>query len=670
MEIIEKKIIKNFTILFIVISIIIFILDYFLKNTINFYFPLYNLIFINLILLIFVIYCYGNKILIIFNKLSINNKTYYILLFILILYFILIKYSELNNIKIGTDESNTLYVIKLIQEGLFLFKDFWYREPLSVFVYKPFLNIASDPFVSLRLFVYFIHTITLISIFFISKKLSNLKGAFFILSIIIIFNQIFFKSYLGLFNILWFFLQIIIIFLLLISTKIKRRNALFWLVLGVIEGISIFIYKGSLLFLLITPIIIISFNKKYLKYLFYNMLGNIYVLLIFWVYFGLNSSFLIIYEVALKTIIITSLTVVTGIIIWVLLNKIKSFRFLKNSDIIQLAILSSLFLFFILFIYNYFIGSGKIEFWPFLLESSFIFLLFAYYNFLYLKNISQILLKIFITLLSIFFVIIFVSDYANNGSFVNIAAYIHSMIFYGILMFYIILLLSFIDKNEIKFRKKDKIILLITNLFFLATLTGLNFMPSRSKYVIFISIFIVCSLFNLLKQQNKKIIKYIFLFIFIYLLGTADYINKNFKSSYTMYDHIDVKNLINKIDTSENCKMFTGDLAISILSNCENMYKSGSPWTYRRVNKKQNHPFYYSGKFKKDNSYIFYNKSDYAKHLENQKPRYILGTWRGTFKTFFDIGHDKENTELKQVLDKDYEFKFKYKNFTVYELKN
>ncbi len=573
-------------------------------------------------------------------------------------YFIFIRINIFLNFAIGTDEANTLYVIKMLREGLTLYKDFWYREPLSVLIFKPFSGAKLD-FLNLRIFVLFVYLTTFLVAHLSVRHFWGARAAWISSLCYLIFSGILAKPYLGLFNIIWFLSQTIIISLLLYYNE-NRKQSFLIIILGFLVGVSILNYKAAIMFWLIIPLVLYQKYFRPFKKILLFFSVSFLPLLAFWLYYASQSNFWAVYELILKKVIISFLT---AFVIFAILSLIKNKLPIKHT--LDIAITLSILCFLIFFIFQI-ILKNNYNFWPIILEGGLAFFAIILLNFIFLTSKPAKYRYLLLILWSIFVFNLIKKYYGNTGYFHNLPPGINIIILLALItLFYLIIKISIKNKTFLV-SERGKIIILTANLFLIGLIFGSEFMGSRFKYFLYLSPFLIFEILEILLPQKTKEAT-LFVFMSLNLLFVAHFVNY-YKSDYTFYSQSTLNRVKNALELKEGDKIFTADLAIASVLDNKNLFKCGSFWVYRNLGSGNERPFYWQDNLRLPLDYIAYSKNDYANLIKKGKPKYIIGSWRATIKTFF-TSRDPANQKLHQILKNNYKFKENIDGVKIYILK-
>ena len=585
--------------------------------------------------------------------------------FLFVFWGLFIYITKIFNSGIGTDEGNTLNFVKLITDGSQLYKDFWYREPLSAFLYwiSNFYKLPFDQIYNLRIFVILIYTILIIVVFIFVKKIYDKQTALLTIILMGIFSPLFLKINWGLFNIVWFLCLVVLLFVLH-KIYVGKINNLGLLLSGFLCGVSILNYKATQVFIILFLIILFQKYKKvtvgFLVYLF----GAGLPVFIFYLYYGVQSGLFNIYNIIIGKTLVFIITLVLVVSIIYLIQS-QDYRFLsirktiKSIDYIEAFSVISILLFFLISVKNIINGMNL---WPFLVESGNVLIWLLVLNFLYFnsKYKYKYLKFVFLIIYTIVYLGIIIISYANPGYIKGIGLFVNIAFAIGPLLI-IFAMPTLINAHKEKLQTSFiKIVLIVSNMYLLSVWIGSNFIHSRFKYVLMIIPFIFAILLSEISKKNYENV-FVFFVLLFFLSGSSSlHLTREDHNDYVLYSKQTIDESISKLELAENDLIFTGDLYLSANVENENIFKGGTTWIFR--NKNRTFPEYRS----KIKMSISTSKNDYAQIIKQKTPKYIIGSSRATFNIFFDE-KDKSNVSLSKVLKDDYTLMEKVKQISIYE---
>ncbi|MFH1426574.1 MAG: glycosyltransferase family 39 protein [Candidatus Kerfeldbacteria bacterium] len=555
---------------------------------------------------------------------------------------------------IGTDEGNTLYVIKMLNEGLVMYKDFWYREPLAIYMYYPVSFLFSDPLLGLRLFVVAMQFLILTVSYAFIRRLFSSQAALATVLILVLFSGVFMRSTWGLFNIVWFPFVIGMTAYGIELLTLPRTRLRQWAVIGLLIGSSILIYKASQAFLVFLIVVFVLQHKRISKELVTAYVVSFLPIALFWLVFGMQSTFEHVYVLVLKKVIWLyaglGASLAAGWLGLLAIRRIKTLIRWLDANLFVAANAASIALFFVI-VFGSFLSSGEInKFWPLLMESLFVFISISLLNYIYLLKRSALLGYGVLFLFIAFYFIVFAVQFGSSGFFRDVHPFLHVSIAGCIIVSIILAILIARDIRDAAIDRKTEIILFSTNTFLLGMMYGAVFMPSRFKYILYLFPLV---LFAVVQSTRtfRKAIRYSVFGIIVVSLFIANFVSNFYPTDYTLYTYKNLQRVVDSIELEPDDTFFTGDYVLASMITNENLLKVGTPWIYRIDLRR---PAFWDDRLDTFGGYIQYGAVDYAQLIRKKKPKFIMGSARMTFRTFFQSKKNGQNAELESILEADY----------------
>lgn len=625
-----------------------------------------------------IIFLFSIFLLIIFTKIitlknlkeKITSKKLDIAIGILFLIFIIIQIIQIFNSGIGTDEGNSLYTAKLLLENKFaLYKDFWAREPVAIFFLIPYLKIFGISIVKLRFFVLIINTLALLVLFLIAKKYFNKLSQILILffSILIINNT--FNIYAGIFYQFWTLLSIFLIFLILKFSEKQSPKMLFFIALT--TGISILCYKGFMIFWIIIPAcLFFILNKNLKKTLSKSLLflvSSLLPILAFYFYYSLKTDFYHIYKIILHDVFLKAFSILILILLAKFLTqsiKIQNyFKKNKPNNLIFYLLFSSIIISIFFFVKN---PDSASIFWGGFVNEAFYFIITFLTIFILIKNRYRRLLALLTSTFMLFLLNFF--GFGDSGFISDLEPKeLNILTFFQILLIIYLFIVSRQKNNLLIEDKKTKIILVSASFLYLGFFFGGYQMSARVLMILPIYPLFFIFILNLLaKNKLNSFVLFSFTILNLLFLLATNYLFLLKNNSYKIYDIKDFQTSINylKENASEKDFVFSGDTALLSEIKAENSLSLTSPWNFRD---KQNPAYLYEEMNSNYDNMANQNKEHLLIQMNNNKPKYIFGSGRLTFVTFFN---NDESIKLKEFLENNYDKAEEFGSIKIYELKN
>jgi hypothetical protein len=590
----------------------------------------------------------------------------------LFLIFIAIQITKIFSNGIGTDEGNALNVARLIlQDNLILYKDFWAREPMGVFLLIPHLKVFGISLISLRFFVLIINTLAFFLLFLISKKYLTQLSQIIILFIGILIANNTFNIYAGIFYQFWVLFSILIIFLILnLSEKFSTKKLA---LLAITTGFSILCYKGFMIFWIIIPLcLFLIFKKNIKKTLNYSLLFlglNLIPILIFFVYFSLKTDFYHIYKILLSDVFIKLFIIISALLFSKIIFKLKPlknyFQNIKFNNLFFLLGSFSIIISIIIFLTQK--GSAEI-FWGGFSNEAFYFIVSLITILILIKNNWKRFAILILSLIFIF--LIFYLGFGNTGFFGTFNNKELSVLTILITFFLLSLLFFNSKKNILKdIQLNDKIILTSALVLYLGFFFGGYLMPARILIILPIYPILLVFIIKILSQNDitKKTFSLFLVLNFSFLFFT-NYLFFFKGNSYKIYSKKDFNNSVQflKKNTTEGDLIFSSDTAILAEIPATNLIPLTSPWNFRDNQK----PHYLYDNINPNYSKILnLDKKVLLEKMIEKKPKYIFGNSRITFFTFFNDNTEVEQ-EMKNLLEQNYEKVEEFGDIKIYKIKN
>ncbi len=677
----------NLTVGLIIFYLLYFISDLLLNRIISFYIPNSILLISGIAYIAVVLF---HKVHLLDNIGSFINKnpklkrlvkSKFLLLMVcllLVALFMLIEISNINIKGIGTDEGNTLIVLKyMLKDNLQMYLDFWTREPASILLLLPIFKFVPITIENLRIVVIIVHLLILyISLLAVRRYLNK--------TLLIVFLILALPLTLGLFNVfpgffyqIWRLVYVIIIYAILQYIFNPQKGKLLYFFLGLMTGFAILVYKGGIVFLFIIPVIFYINHSKDLK-----LLARMYILFmfqsllpigLFTLFFSINTDVLHIYRVITGDIIniyIPLLALVPILFLVAHFHKLfdKVVKLLTYSNLVFLISLISIISISIIFIM--FPTEVSYTLWGGVNLEAFFFLVpFLTMQLLYLDRKRRLIVFIFYT---VFFFVIFIHGFGSRGFIAGLNIYEHIMFAIANILFWLWLLFISIRKDlKLKLNYIDEKVLatmlILINLMIASIFANTQITAFRIVMIIPIYLILIILSLKILYSHNKKVAYQMGFISFSFLLLTsALYIR--YPDDYTLYSTRDYNNTVNYVskNTTKDDYIFTGDLAIAAVVDSKLMVNYSTPWMYRD----NDTPHYvYSGMSDKYPTDIDDTKEEINKKLTDLKPKFIIASTRLTLRTFFDDKNDPDNLFLTETFTDNYTLDKVYGRIRIYKLK-
>jgi len=636
-------------------------------------------------------------------------------LIIALLLFFIIQSLQIGTIGVGTDEGNSINTLKLmISNNLVLYKDFWAREPGSLFILWPVVKIFGYSLSTLRYSIIFIQIIIIFLTYIIVRD--NFNKNFGILSVflLLLFNNVFIRLYPGSFHQIWhlLFLGLLVVIYSLFECK---ENRFYLIILGLITGYSILSYKYSCIFLLIIPTIIWVIQEGTLRSKFKNiqyfLWSSFIPIALFIIYYSAKTDFMHIYNIIIGDVLIIYLFLsIVSVIFLILLyflnvgnsdipnqmeRGIFNYRvsakhyqkpiilvkrlfkkiidtfffnsiFESHNFMVFLSIISLLCVL-VWGMLDYIRGDGSIfsTWWLMFVEASYVFLAVFTLNIQNVKSNKKVFWIYYIMVATLIY-FSYTLGFGETGLFRMMPNKFQLTILLILISYLTIVPFLCFNKNNL-FKKIEMkfyyIFLIIINFFLLFLIFGGYFFVGR--YITFACIFpflLPLLLFNL----KRNIFKYALIFLVLISLIFSSYIHGSIPNDYTFYSPKSVQKVVYFIESnsSEKDTIFTGDLVLASEIKRENIIHISSPWIYRGT------PSYLYNGINKYKTQVSMNKAQIADLLLTKKPKFIVGSGRATWMTFFDEGNDPSNIKFKKILNSEYQCITTIDQFTIYILKD
>jgi len=608
------------------------------------------------------------------------------LIIALLLYFIIQSF-QIGTIGVGTDEGNAINTLKLmISNNLVLYKDFWAREPGSLFLLWPIAKIFGYSLSTLRYSMIFIQLIIIILTYIIVRNNFNKNLGILSVFLLLLFNNMFIRLYPGSFYQIW---QLLFLVLLVVTYSMfeYKEKWIYLIILGLITGYSILSYKYSCIFLIAIPTIIWVIQEGTPIYKFKNIQyfwwSSFIPIALFTMYYSAKTDFMHIYNIIIGDVLIIYFFIfIVSIIFFIILyflnvqkrnisNQMeKSFfdtlffnSFSESHNFTAFLSIISLLCVLLWGMIDCIRGNGSnfSTWWLMFIEASFVFLAVFTLNIQNVKSNKKSFWIYYIMVATLFY-FSYTFGFGETGLF-RVMPKIFQFVILLILIIYLITVpfLCF-NKNNLFAKKEIRfyyICIIIINFFLLFLIVGGYFFVGR--YFTFVCIFpflLPLLIFNL----KRNIFKYILIFLILISLIFSSYIHGSIPNDYTFYSPKSVGNVVYFIESnsSEKDTIFTGDLVLASEIKRENIIHISSPWIYRKT------PSYLYDGIDKYETQVSMNKSQLADLLLTKKPKFIVGSGRATWKTFFDEEIDPSNTKFKNILDSEYQYIATIDRFTIY----
>ncbi len=570
----------------------------------------------------------------------------------LFLLFLIVQIYRLYTTGIGTDEGNFLYAIKQLSYGEVLFKDFWIRESLVLLFLLPFQGIFGNSIENLRFFVLGVHILIFVMFILLMRQYStDKKQIFFVLvltTVVLHFNGAF-EFYSGVFYQLSYLFNLFIIFLLTHYYFKESKGYSLAAFLGALVAMSTLTYKGGEILLVIIPVMIIlkkawevreNIARILLFFLFYYL-----IVFMYWAYYAMKTDFTHIFNLILIDVVLNALILLIvfliglGILALLIRSRLLASKFKISEDLILLLLNIILLVSFVLRFFEdperlYWSVYGGLIF-------NYLFLLM----FIQFANIYLSSNRIFLALIYLpVNIALLVMGYGERGFYTEVLPYYHMIAAYIFIAYNILLLAFAFKQNSLEYKKETKLyfLLILTFFWFIISILGGPLMPTRFQTIsIFLPILLLS--FSLIKTPMKTPL---YIFILVALTFTV-YTNATLPNDYTFYGYDNFKEARDYINTNldEYATVFSLDTPlltetkfksiISFYSN-SNFYKEEPSYLYPGMREK------YAGKD------IALNQSEIFAKIVKERPEYIFGTSRNTFKFF------TQNEEFAEYLSQNY----------------
>lgn len=554
---------------------------------------------------------------------------------------------------IGTDEGNFLYATKLIQNGKTIFFDFYSREGGSLMVLVPFFKFLETTIINLRYLVLGIHLLTIFTFYLCLKTISDNKTRNLLVvgtsSIILSFGGPF-EIYTGIFYQLYALLSVLLFYFILKFNEDEKR---IWL-LGILSGLSILVYKGAEVFLLLIPLAIFlkqNNQKEYLKKILLFFFLSLGVIILYWVYYGLKENFHDIYYLVLSDVVrnyfITFLVSLTGIF------------FLAQNSLIKKTenlVISLNMLFYAGLAYSFSREASSLFssfYGGVILEYSFLLMLLQYLNINYSGRYAKPLLFGYMTTN----LLILILGFGSRGFFTVVPSVYHIFSTVLFLVYNIILGFKFLFEKIPVERKSDAkltITLMLTAFFILNGFFGGYLIPTRFYSLLYFLPILVLS-FILTGPWNK--FKISILTLATVSAGFSVMINTTLSNDYTFYT-IDnftesVKYLKENLKSTD--KVFSVDTSVLSEINNGGIINFYSPWQFSGLENR-----ICSGYPRRGKEDVCLRVEGVINRVKETKPDYIIGSGRSTFRLF-------DNIEGGYILNSTYVLKKTDRRISIYK---
>ncbi|MGI6775833.1 MAG: hypothetical protein ACOX5S_00820 [Patescibacteria group bacterium] len=595
----------------------------------------------------------------------------WIIIALLFLTFISNQTSQITTADIGSDEGHSLYAIRMMKEELNLYDDFWFREPGSLLMIRPFFSFLKTTIKNQRTLVVFYQILFLALNYLIIKKATDKKSAFLFLAISSIFSKIINPINLGLDKVFFQIFSITSVSLFFLYLKKNIPSAFF--ISSIIVAISTFTYKGGLLIFLslfyIEAVRYLKdeerFSKILLYFIFYFLSSGLIILLFNLLGSPINNLITYVWNDVILYQKISLVLLVTIPVVKTISKKFKiksivylSWMFSSVGLFLYIAVTSQLFK-------NSFISS----FWPnTVLENGYFSILIFFLIFLIsrkrlLEKSSLILLFIYLFYLSLISV--------GTEKFVYYNFYCHIIALLTFLLALFLLLKGEILKKKNEAIKDENIIFLsiILNFsyfaYYVRLLSGgsspndINHSPAMMSFLFPLVISFLSPF--LTKAKTAKPFAYL---LFASLLFSNIISQTKKVDNAVVYSYQDLQEVVEFVNkkTSETDLIFTADTALAAEVRPTNILKITSPWVYRDTGV----PFFCQ---EGDNAKFCFSKKEIAVNIQEQRPRYVVGSGRITSWTFLEESFDQNNSEINQTIKENYRNFATINKFTLYEVK-
>lgn len=596
--------------------------------------------------------------------------------------FVLIMIKQIFYLGVGTDEGNTLYALRMLKDGLIIYKDFWFREPGALILLNPLLSLVDISLTFTRLTALFYLVIFLIVLYFTVKNLISKKMALIVTAIYVFGFNIFFPIYSASHNI--YYLPLMGMNFLLLFSYLKKKSLLKLFILSILTGLSITIYKGGLFFVALSVIVFLIgiFEQKekiinVLIFCFTSLIVNIFFLF----YFSLGVTLQIVFDSVYKSIILSYVLLFLGVILTLIFYFLSKYAtgFLKNffSKITsrRSVWLLSLFLLIFYFAFNLFSNfqNTALSFWSQGMLSFGFFLLFIFFlNSLLLLGENMLIKVVYALFLFGFLIFSFFS--IGKNFHINFSNTYHHFLFLLLSVFTALNLFLIFSTSGLYHPKGNLYLMAIfinTSVFFrhlglsLLVNSGSDGLVGRPTILAFAFPLFLSFIFiekpNVYKNIPGRIV-FNFYLVFVALVFVVVYQPNLGRSGLIFYDQSSYTNVIEylNLNTLESDYIFTADLAIAAEVGSKNVLKVSSPWVYRE----KNLPFYCQ---KKSDAGYCYSKIEIAKLISLLKPKYIVVSERATGMTFLNVSFDKNNKPINEVIKAEYSLAKQFGRISIFE---
>lgn len=545
--------------------------------------------------------------------------------------FLLIQLFKVHNSGIGTDEGNFLYVIRLLEDGGVLFRDFYSRESGALLLLFPFFQLFETSITNLRYLVVLIHFLTLLFLFLSLQKIhkSTLTNiAFTIISAIIMSFGGPLEIYTGIFYQLFSLFSTLLLYL----TLTLRENTVKYALLGLVTGLSILNYKAGQVFLLLIPLLLFLKSDNRIVYIKNNIIFfsvSFFVIILYWIYYSLQTNLTTIYNLVIGDVVTNFLLAFFSAIAGVFLLR----SIFNRVDI--LATLAALLFFFGVF-YQFLLGSYEVLpnsfYGGLILQFSFILIFFQVICLAmtgpYSRSVAAGFLICNVTLLFL--------GYGHRAFFTQVPEWIH-IVATSIFILYNLLLITIFNRPHLRLFLGNSFLnkgLLVYTCLFLAfyfvinSLYGGYLMPTRfSLTLVFLPILL--SIFY--STTGTKLIKNIFLGLFFISIIFSIFLNATLKNDFTLYSMSQFKEAVDYLNNEiqPESVIFSTDTAVLVHTKGGNLIRFYSPWQF------SNQEVNVCGQHQEiQESDVCLRYEDMISIIQKRSPEYIFGSWRHTFRLF------------------------------------
>lgn len=572
------------------------------------------------------------------KKIYINGFNHSLSFFFIIIVFILIQIYQIFHTRIGTDEGNFLYTVKLLLQGKKLFIDFWSRESGSLLFLIPWFKFFSVSIINLRVLVFLIHiiilytTIKIINCFELNKNQNLLS----IVLIVAIYLTKELNFYAGIFYQIFNLLTIVTIYFLIKFYRTKSLNYRTIVLLGLITGINCLVYRGGVgvftltLFTLLTTFFIRNLTncEAFIKKIVAYIVSTTIPILIYWIYYAKNTSYAHIHKIIIggyfEQILPIGILMLIGFVIFVKIKPIN--RLIKNFDlhiILYSAFLYCSYIYLIIKNPDFF----KLFYAGIFFNTIFIIFPIQTLSLYLLKSLKLKRLLFYLFVISNTF--IFYRGYEFRGYYTKIDNVYYLL---SILIFIVYLSILFLltkHKFGQKLTEKLKIILILLNANYIIFILGGALTSDRFQANLVLTSLIILSVL-IIKINNSYWLPKLFI---ISSLIFFIYTNLKLPNDYTLYSLKNYRGALLKINEyiDKNSTVFSADT--SILSEIENKNTIAfhSPFHFR-----ESRDLYFYNGIEKIDTDISLTKEKMINKIENETPDYIIGCWRSTLRIFQD----------------------------------